>query len=111
MPAAAKPWDELAARERAMPESIPNAPLLARVLARENLQRALKQVRQNRGAPGIDGMTVDELPGYLRHHWPEIRAQLEAGTYCPRPVKRVERQASIGLSIMRIRMRRHNDDR
>jgi len=36
----------------------------------------LKQVRQNKGAPGIDGMTVDELPDYLRHHWLEIRAQL-----------------------------------
>jgi group II intron reverse transcriptase/maturase len=50
----------------------------------------LKQVRQNKGAPGIDGMTVDELPEYLRHHWPEIRAQLEAGCYCPQPVMRVE---------------------
>jgi group II intron reverse transcriptase/maturase len=50
----------------------------------------LKQVRQNKGAPGIDGMTVDELPDYLRHHWPEIRAQLEVGTYRPQPVKRVE---------------------
>lgn len=50
----------------------------------------VKQVRQNKGAPGIDGMSVDELPEYLRHHWPEIRAQLVAGSYCPKPVKRVE---------------------
>ena len=50
--------------------------LLVQVLERANLQRALKQVRQNKGAPGIDGMSVDELPDYLRHHWPEIRAQL-----------------------------------
>jgi group II intron reverse transcriptase/maturase len=64
--------------------------LLAHVLERANLQRALKQVRQNKGAPGIDGMTVDELPEYLRHHWLEIRAQLEAGRYRPQPVKRVE---------------------
>jgi len=47
-------------------------------------------VRQNKGAPGIDGMTVDELPGYLKHHWPDIRAQLETGRYRPRPVKRVD---------------------
>ena len=47
-------------------------------------------MRQNKGAPGIDGMTVDELPGYLRHHWLEIRVQLEAGHYRPQPVKRVE---------------------
>ena len=73
-----------------MPESIPNSALLARVLERANLQRALKQVRQNQGAPGIDGMSVDELPDYLRTHWPEIRAQLLAGSYCPQPVRRVE---------------------
>lgn len=60
------------------------------VLERANLQRALKQGRQNKGAPGIDGMTVDELPEYLRHHWLEIRAQLEAGSYPPQPAKRVE---------------------
>ncbi|MEW6038661.1 MAG: group II intron reverse transcriptase/maturase [Pseudomonadota bacterium] len=64
--------------------------LLDRVLSRDNLQRALKQVRQNQGAPGIDGMTVDELRGYLKQYWPEIRARLVAGNYCPKPVKRVE---------------------
>ena len=47
-------------------------------------------MRQNKGAPGIDGMTVDELPEYLKHHWLEIRAQLESGRYRPQPVKRVE---------------------
>lgn len=82
--------DEPAAGERGMPESIPNSALLERVLKRANLQRALKQVRSNQGAPGIDGMTVDELPDYLRHHWVGIRAQLVAGTYCPQPVRRVE---------------------
>ena len=60
------------------------------IVTRANLQRALKQVRQNDGAPGIDGMSVDELPDYLRHHWPEIRAQLVAGRYRPQPVRRVE---------------------
>ena len=59
-------------------------------LERANLQRALKQVRQNEGAPGIDGMTVDELPVYLRKHWLELRAKLLAGTYFPQPVRRVE---------------------
>ena len=73
-----------------MPESVPNSALLERVLERANLQRALKQVRSNQGAPGIDGMTVDELPDYLRHHWRDIRAQLVAGTYRPQPVRRVE---------------------
>ena len=87
---AATPLAHAVAGESSTPESIPPQALLARVLERANLQRALKQVRQNKGAPGIDGMTVDELPDYLRHHWPEIRAQLEAGRYCPQPVRRVE---------------------
>jgi len=64
--------------------------LLARVLERENLQRALKRVRQNKGAPGIDGMNVDELPEHLKHHWPQIKAELLAGRYRPQPVRRVE---------------------
>jgi group II intron reverse transcriptase/maturase len=88
--AAAKPQDELVAGLSGQPESIHTQVLLAQVLDRANLQRALKQVRQNKGAPGIDGMTVDELPQYLRDHWLEIRAQLEAGRYQPRPVKRVD---------------------
>ena len=84
------PQDELVAGLSGQPESIQTQALLAQVLDRANLQRALKQVRRNKGAPGIDGMTVDELPDYLRHHWPEIRVQLEAGHYRPQPVKRVE---------------------
>lgn len=87
---AAKLQDELAAGSSGQPESIHTQALLAQVLARDNLQRALKQVRQNKGAPGIDGMTVDELPDYLRHHWLKIRAQLEAGSYRPQPVRRVD---------------------
>jgi len=82
--------DEAEAGERAHAESTQAQPLLARVLERENLQRALKKVRQNQGAPGIDGMTVDELPQYLKHYWPEIREQIVAGTYRPQPVRRVE---------------------
>lgn len=89
-PAVASPRDEPAAGEPRIAESIPQSALLDRVLTRANLQRALKQVRRNQGAPGIDGMTVDELPQYLKEHWPEIRAQLVAGTYCPQPVRRVE---------------------
>jgi RNA-directed DNA polymerase len=88
--AAATPQGELVAGLSGTPESIHNPALLAQVLDRANLQRALKQVRQNKGAPGIDGMSVDALPEYLRHHWPEIRTQLEAGSYRPQPVRRVE---------------------
>jgi len=88
--AAAQPPGEPVAGSFGQPESIPPRVLLAQVLDRANLQRALKQVRRNKGAPGIDGMTVDELPEYLLHHWLEIRADLETGQYRPSPVKRVE---------------------
>jgi retron-type reverse transcriptase len=50
------------------------------VLRRENLRAALKRVQANKGAPGVDGMTVDELPDYLRQAWPAIREQLLQGT-------------------------------
>jgi RNA-directed DNA polymerase len=64
--------------------------LLERVLRRENMMTALKRVRANGGAPGVDGMTAEELPGHLKEHWPSIRKKLEEGTYQPSPVKRVE---------------------
>jgi RNA-directed DNA polymerase len=64
--------------------------LIEEVCDRENLVRAWKRVRQNKGSPGVDGMTVDDAKGYLREHWPSIRSQLLEGTYQPQPVKRVE---------------------
>ena len=88
--AAATLQDELVAGLSVQPESIHTQALYAQVMERGNLQRALKQVRRNKGVPGIDGMTVDELPDYLRDHWLEIRAQLDAGSYRPQSVLRVE---------------------
>ena len=64
--------------------------LMEEVCERENLKQALRRVKANKGSPGIDGMTVDELPGYLQQHWPAIREQLLNGTYEPKPVRRVE---------------------
>jgi RNA-directed DNA polymerase len=61
-----------------------------RVFQRDNLFHALVRVERNGGAPGIDGMTVAELRPYLKRHWPEIRAALDAGTYQPKPVLRRE---------------------
>jgi len=58
------------------------------VLERRNLFAALKRVKQNKGSPGIDGMTVDELPNWLRQNWPRVREELLAGTYQPSPVRR-----------------------
>ena len=59
------------------------------VLRRENLLRALKRVRRNKGAPGVDGMTVEAFPAFAREHWPRIRAALMEGTYRPAAVRRV----------------------
>ena len=64
--------------------------LMESVCERENMRRARKQVLENKGAPGIDGMTVDELTGYLNRHWSKIKAELLAGTYTPLPVRRKE---------------------
>jgi len=61
---------------------------MERVLTRPNLMRALKRVRKNKGSPGIDGMTVDELADWLRENWPRVREELLAGTYQPAPVRR-----------------------
>jgi RNA-directed DNA polymerase len=60
------------------------------VCERENCKQALARVKANKGSPGADGMTVQELPEYLKQHWPAIREQLLSGTYKPQPVKRVE---------------------
>jgi RNA-directed DNA polymerase len=68
----------------------PVGPMMERIVARDNLKKALAQVRRNKGAPGVDGMTVDDLAAHLRDHWPEIRAQLLSGTYKPQPVRRVD---------------------
>src|SRR5579864_2762264 len=64
--------------------------LMEQVCERENLKQALRRVKSNKGAPGVDGMTVHALPAYLREHWPSIRATLLSGTYRPQPVRRVE---------------------
>ncbi len=66
-----------------------NEQWMERVCERENCKRALARVRGNRGSPGVDGMTVEELPGHLREHWPAVREQLLSGTYRPQPVRRV----------------------
>lgn len=60
------------------------------IFERKNLFAALKRVKENKGAPGIDGMTVGELPAYLKAHWLDIRAQLDMGDYQPQPVRRQE---------------------
>jgi retron-type reverse transcriptase len=57
--------------------------LMEEVLRRENLFKALKRVQKNKGASGVDGMTVIELPAYLKNEWPRIRKELLEATYVP----------------------------
>lgn len=64
--------------------------LMEEVCGRENCKQALARVKANKGSPGMDGITVHELPEYLKQHWPTIREHLLSGTYVPQPVRRVE---------------------
>ncbi len=66
-------------------------PRMEAVVERDNLKKALARVRRNKGAPGIDGMSVDDLAAHLKDHWPEIRARLLDGSYAPQPVRQWKR--------------------
>jgi len=60
------------------------------IVERDNLKKALAQVKRNKGAPGVDAMSIDDLASYLKDHWPAIKIQLLEGAYEPKPVRRVE---------------------
>ena len=64
--------------------------LMERVVERSNMQRAYNRVKRNKGAPGVDGMSVGQLGSFLRAHWPKIRERLCEGSYEPKPVRRVK---------------------
>ncbi len=85
-----------AVKEESRPET---TMLLEEVLRRENLITAHRKVRANKGAPGIDGMTVETLKPYLEDKWPRIKQQLLSGTYNPQPVKRVDIPKPSGKGI------------
>jgi RNA-directed DNA polymerase len=73
------------------PESLAETErLMEEVCEWENCKQALQRVKANKGSPGVDGMTVEELPDYLKQHGPEIGEQLRNGTYQPQPVRRVK---------------------
>jgi len=79
---------------------------MEKIVERENMKKALKQVQRNKGAPGVDGMTVKDLGARLIEQWPVIRDQLLADTYKPQPVRRVEiPKASGGKRMLGIPMR------
>lgn len=87
--AAEEGTESLAAKRKAESPAI-GEQLMEEVCERENCKQALARVKANKGSPGVDGMTVHELVGYLKQQWPAIREQLLSGAYVPQPVKRVE---------------------
>jgi RNA-directed DNA polymerase len=87
--AAAKGTETLRAKRKT--ESLAGTEgLMEEVCELENCKQALQRVKANKGSPGVDGMSVDELPEYLKQHGLKIGEQLRNGTYQPRPVRRVE---------------------
>jgi RNA-directed DNA polymerase len=76
--------------------------LMEEVCERENLREALRRVKANKGSPGVDGMTIDEITEYLKQHWPAIREQLLSGTYEPKPVRRVEIPKPDGVGVRKL---------
>lgn len=78
---------DTACKETIAPEIIIS---LEEVLSRENLLQAFERVVKNQGAPGIDGMTVDELGFWCRRHWPALKEVLLSDKYVPSPVRKVE---------------------
>ena len=76
--------------------------LMEAVVERGNMVQALKRVEANKGAPGVDGMPVTELRGYLREHWPKIKEALLEGRYEPSPVRKVEIPKPDGKGMRRL---------
>ena len=76
--------------------------LMEEVCERENCKQALKRVKANKGSPGVDSMTVHDLPGFLQQHWPAIREQLLSGTYKPQPVRRKEIDKPDGSGVRKL---------
>src|SRR5437588_12022186 len=84
-------WQEVeAATATAEPESPASTEhLMEAICDSENIETALRAVVRNKGAPGVDGITVQQLPGILKARWSEIENQLLQGRYQPQPVRRV----------------------
>jgi len=76
--------------------------LMENILERNNMKRAIKRVIRNKGAPGVDGMTVHKVKGYLERHWGKIKKALLDGTYVPMPVRRKEIPKAGGVRLLGI---------
>jgi RNA-directed DNA polymerase len=97
-PSAAPQEPETGAAKACLERLAAGGPPMEAIVERNNLRRALEQVQRNKGAPGVDGMTIGKLAPYLKDHWLAIRAQLLDGTYKPAPVRRVEIPKATGAT-------------
>ena len=93
--AGVKPWGpgemaDLPVLMRGTESPMFNQTLMEEICERSNLRAALKRVQRNKGSAGTDGMTTEDLSGYLKENWPKIKQQLLAGRYQPKLVRRVE---------------------
>jgi RNA-directed DNA polymerase len=103
---AAAQGTEIRAAKACLERPAAGGPSMEAVVERGNLMKALEQTQRNKGAPGVDGMTIGKLAPHLKEHWPAIRAQLLEGSYKPQPVRRVEiPKASGGTRALGIPMR------
>ena len=87
-PSALSPTGGVEAR-RALTQPALHDDLMGRIVDPANMRRAWKRVKANQGAPGVDGMTLEDFPTFARLHWSAIRQALLDGTYQPQPVRRV----------------------
>ena len=76
--------------------------LMESILERNNMRRAIRRVIQNKGAPGVDGMTVRKIKRYLKRHWTKIKEALLDGTYGPMPVRQKEIPKPGGVRLLGI---------
>jgi group II intron reverse transcriptase/maturase len=84
--------DKAKREESLLPDNQPyiHIPRIEDVVSDYNIQIAMKAVIRNKGAPGIDGITTDEIKGVMEKQWPKIKQDILEGKYCPKPVRRVE---------------------
>jgi RNA-directed DNA polymerase len=86
----ARQGTEIRAAKPDLESQAARGPSMEAIVERSNLRKALERVKANKGAAGVDGMSVEDLAPYLKEHWLTIRAQLLDGSYKPQPVRRVE---------------------
>lgn len=85
-----------------LPSSLTHVPTIEGVVRGYNIQQAIKAVTRNKGAPGVDGVTTEEIRQVMQEQWPRIKQEILEGKYCPKPVKRVEIPKPDGSGVRKL---------